>query len=137
MIGIDTNVLVRYIAEDDPEQTALANKLIDQNSSKEKPVFITLLVICELVWVLSRAYKCNREQITEVLQNLLLTENFVIEHHDIAWQALHDFKNINADYPDCLISRINQAFECQTTWTFDKKASKLPHNTLLSNITFN
>ena len=133
MIGIDTNVLVRYIVEDDLKQASLATSLIDDNISANKPAFISLMVLCELVWVLTRAYACDRKQIKEVLQNVLLTENFMIEHHDIAWLAFHDYDDGNADYPDCLISRLNQAFECETTWTFDKKASKLPFNKLLTN----
>ena len=132
MIGLDTNVLVRYIVEDDPEQASLATRLIDEKSSAQKPAFISLMVLCELVWVLARAYDCDRAQIREVLKNILLTENFMIEHHDIAWKALHDYEEGNADYPDCLISRLNQSYDCKTTWTFDKKASKLPHNTLLT-----
>lgn len=131
MIGLDTNVLVRYIVEDDPKQAVLATKLIDESSSAQKPAFINLMVLCELVWVLTRAYGCDRIQMKEVLQNILLTENFIVEHHDVAWLALHDYDEGNADYPDCLISRLNQASECTTTWTFDKKASKLPFNTLL------
>ena len=132
MIGLDTNVLVRYIVEDDPKQAELATKLIDERSNAQKPAFISLMVLCELVWVLTRAYSCDRIQVKEVLQNLLLTENFMIEHHDIAWLAFNDYDETNADYPDCLISRLNQASECTTTWTFDKKASKLPFNTLLT-----
>lgn len=132
MIGLDTNVLVRYIVEDDPQQAALATQLIDERTHAQKPAFISLMVLCELVWVLSRAYACNRNQLKDILQNLLLTENFMVEHHDVAWLALHDYKDGNADYPDCLISRLNQMFECTTTWTFDKKASKLPSNKLLT-----
>ena len=131
MIGLDTNVLVRYIVEDDPEQTAIANNLIENTCDSNNTAFISLVVLCELVWVLSRAYKCNREQIKEVLHNLLLTETFTIEHHDITWQALHDYDEGKADYSDCIISHLNKRYECSTTWSFDKKASKLSHISLL------
>lgn len=131
MIGLDTNVLVRYIVEDDVEQANLATELIDKHSSAKNPVFINHIVLCELVWVLDRKYNCDRPQIINVLKNILLTENFMIEQHDISWLALHDYENGNADFSDCLISRINQSYDCIQTWTFDKKASKLPLNTLL------
>lgn len=76
MIGLDTNILVRYIVEDDPQQAALANELIDKQCTTKNPAFINLIVLSELVWVLTRAYSCNRSQISEILQNILLTENF-------------------------------------------------------------
>jgi predicted nucleic-acid-binding protein len=131
MKGLDTNVLVRYIVEDEPEQAALASELIEGQCDVDNPGFINLVVICELVWVLQKAYKSTREQIGAVLMNLLLTESFLIEYHDVAWQAYYDYNEGNADYADCLISRLNHALSCSTTYTFDTKASKLPHNTLL------
>ena len=137
MIGIDTNVLVRYIVEDDAEQAALATELIEKKCSSKNPAFISLMVLCELVWVLTRAYQCDRNQLVEVLQNLLLTQNFMIEHHDIAWKAFHDYDGSSADYPDCLISRLNEEYACEITWTFDKKAAKLPHNSILIKGKFN
>ena len=131
MIGIDTNVLIRYIVEDDAEQAKLATELIEKKCSSKNPAFISLMVLCELIWVLSYSYKCQKEEIKEVLQNLLLTENFHVEYHTIAWQAFYDYENGNFDYSDCLISRLNQHNECETTWTFDKKASKLKSFQLL------
>ena len=132
MIGLDTNVLVRYIVEDDPDQAELARIAIEDQCTTEEPGFISLMVVCELVWVLERAYKCSRAQVSEVLMNLLLTETFSIEYHDVAWQAYHDFIEGNADYADCLISRLNHATGCTTTYTFNRKAAKLPCNTLLT-----
>jgi predicted nucleic-acid-binding protein len=132
MIGLDTNVLVRYIVEDDPDQAELARIAIEDQCTTEEPGFISLMVVCELVWVLQRAYKCTRDQVGEVVMNLLLTETFSIEHHDVAWQAYHDYVEGNADYADCLISRLNHATGCTTTVTFDKKAAKLPHSTMLT-----
>ncbi len=131
MIGIDTNVLVRYIVEDDAEQTALATELLEQKCTANNPAFISLMVVCELVWVLNRAYKAQRNEIAEVLQNILLTENFMIEHHDIAWQAFHDFSEGNVDFSDCLISRMAQLYGCETIWTFDKTAARLSQTSLL------
>jgi predicted nucleic-acid-binding protein len=132
MIGLDTNVLVRYIVEDDPSQAELARKVIEEQCSADDPACINLMVLCELVWVLERLYRCSRAQINEVLHNLLLTECFLVEHHDIAWQAFRDFGNSNADYADCLISRLNHYNGSVTTLTFDKKAAGLSCSTLLT-----
>ena len=132
MIGLDTNVLVRYIVEDDLAQAELSRIVIEDRCSDEDPGFVSLIVLCELVWVLQRAYNCSRSQVGEVLMNLLLTETLQIEHHDIAWQAYHDYGDGSADYADCLISRLNLATGCSTTFTFDKKAAKLPKNTILT-----
>ena len=131
MIGLDTNVLVRYIVEDDFEQAVVARQLIENICSTKKPGYITLMVLCELVWVLTVSYNCKHQQIVLVLENVLLTETFEVENHEIAWIAFYDFSEGNADFADCLISRLNQQHGCITTYTFDKKASQLPHNTLL------
>jgi predicted nucleic-acid-binding protein len=132
MIGLDTNVLVRYIVEDDERQAELAQLAMEERCSVDHPGFVSLMVLCELVWVLQRAYNCTRVQIAEVLLNLLLTETLLIEHHDIAWQAYHDYNEGNSDYADCLISRLNHTTGCSTTFTFDKKAARLSHNTTLT-----
>jgi predicted nucleic-acid-binding protein len=131
LIGLDTNVLVRYIVGDDVNQERLASDLIENKCTKEKPAHIALIVLCELVWVLSRAYKSQKEEILKVLENILLTENFQIEDHDIAWNALIDFGMSKADYADCIISRINQKNACYSTFSFDKAASDLDQVTLL------
>jgi len=131
VIGLDTNVLVRYIVEDEPAQAELARIVIEEKCNASAPGFINLIVLCELVWVLQRAYRCQRHLIAEVLRNLFLTEVFLIEKHDVAWQAYLDYCESNCDYADCLISRLNSSFDCSTTLTFDRKAGILPGNTLL------
>ena len=133
MVGLDTNVLVRYIVEDDAEQATLARQLIEITCSPANPAQISLIMLCEVVWVLDRAYSCTRDQLSTVLENILLTECFDVAYHDLAWVALHEYKASNADFADCLISRLNHARGSKTTYTFDKKAARLPHNTLLAN----
>jgi predicted nucleic-acid-binding protein len=131
VVGLDTNVLVRYIVEDDTEQASLARQLIEGKCTAAKPAHITLLVLCELIWVLGRSYNCTKQQLSTVLENILLTECFDIEHHDLAWAAFHDYDRTNVDFADCLISRLNQAKGSSTTFTFDKKAANLDLYTLL------
>jgi predicted nucleic-acid-binding protein len=126
MIGVDTNVLVRYIVQDDDEQTKLATNWLEQHCTVEQPAFINRIVLCEVVWVLQRAYKYDKNVITEVLKQLLNTENIIIEDSQLAQSALHDYITGNADFSDYLIAHVNQSKNCTLTLTFDKKASQHP-----------
>jgi predicted nucleic-acid-binding protein len=124
MIGVDTNVLVRYIVGDDPKQSKLATTFLEKTCSKENPGFVNLIVLCELVWVLRGAYKVNKQAIIDVLRHILGSTELSVETPDIAWAALDDFEKGNADYSDYLIARKNKHLGCAQTVTFDKKASK-------------
>ncbi|MGV2432987.1 MAG UNVERIFIED_CONTAM: PIN domain-containing protein [Rickettsiaceae bacterium] len=88
MIGIDTNVLVRYFTEDDAVQTDLAAKLIDRNSGKRCSVFINNIVICELIWVLLHLYEYNKPQIIFLLKEMLSTIEFGFEDHSILAKSI-------------------------------------------------
>ena len=132
MVGIDTNILVRHMVQDDVKQAKLATALIETECSPANPAHIPLLVLCETVWVLSSAYGYAREQITMALRQIMLTESFDIEEHAIAWNALAGYENGNADFADGIITRLNRERGCTTTYTFDKKAAKLPGCTLLT-----
>ena len=131
MIGLDTNVLVRYLVGDDPRQADLARQAIEGKCSAAKPARIALIVLCELVWVLNGAYCYERTLIVQVLRQILVTESFEIEHHSLAWKAWRDYATGSADYADCLIARLNQASGCSYTCTFDRKAARLAGFTLL------
>jgi predicted nucleic-acid-binding protein len=132
MVGIDTNVLIRYIVQDDAGQAALARELIEKGCSPQDPASIPLIVLCESVWVLSVTYGYSRGQVASVLRQILLTESFDVEAHAMAWNALYDYQADRADYADCLIARLNQERGCRTTFTFDRKAARLPGFTLLA-----
>jgi predicted nucleic-acid-binding protein len=124
MIGVDTNVLVRYIVGDDPKQSKLATTFLEKTCSKENPGFVNLIVLCELIWVLRGAYKVSKQTIIEVLRQILGSTELSIETPDIAWAALDDFEKGNADYSDYLIAHKNKYLGCTHTATFDKKAGK-------------
>jgi predicted nucleic-acid-binding protein len=121
MIGLDTNVVVRYLTHDDPAQTAAAVRVID-SLSLESPGFIALIVIVELVWVLEGSYRLKKNEIEQVLETLLRSKELVIERAEIVWQALRRFSASRADFADCLIERSAHAAECQYTVTFDRNA---------------
>lgn len=117
MKAIDTNVLVRYLVQDDPVQSPIASKYI---KTSDERILISSIVLCELVWVLRSAYGHTKEVITDILEKILYTEQFEIEDRDLTWKALTDFKNSKgADFSDCLIGQKNRLFDCKETVTFD------------------
>ena len=105
MIGIDTNVLVRYIMQDDTKQSPLANRLIE-SLSVEHPGFVPLVSVVELTWVLSAVYGLRHTLLIEGLESLLRTKEFVIERAEIVWKALRTFQTAHTDFPDCLLQRL-------------------------------
>lgn len=131
MQGIDTNILIRYIVQDDAVQSALAGELIEKRFTPENPAHINRIVLCELVWVLSAAYGFERSEIARALRQILLTDSFRVEDHSVAWEALGDYAAGGADYADLLIGRGNRDVGVETTLTFDRKAAAGPHFTLV------
>ena len=124
MIGLDTNVIVRYITQDDPAQSAKATKLIESFSA-ETPGFIAAVAVVELVWVMQACYRASRQAVGDMLETLLRTEELVVEHAELIWQALRRFRTTpHADFADCLIERCGHAAQCKYTATFDRNAAK-------------
>ncbi len=121
MIGLDTNIIVRYLTHDDPAQTAASVKLID-SLSPESPGFLSLIVVVELAWVLEVSYRFKKREIEEALGILLQSKELVIERTEIVAQALRKFSGSRADFADCLIERTGHAAECQHTFTLDRNA---------------
>ena len=125
MIGLDTNVLVRYLAQDDRLQSPLATRLIEGSLSQESPGFISTVVLAELVWVLESSYQFTREQLATLMDALLRARQLRFQDPESASQALRDFRASKADYVDCLIQRLGSAAGCSHTVTFDRVASRL------------
>jgi len=124
MIALDTNVLVRYLTQDDPIQSRKATKLIENNCTKKNPAHITLIVLCELVWVLARAYDYDKLVIIKVLEQILLTIELDVENEDVTRRALDAFRDGKADFSDYVITYLNQAVGCEFTYSFDKQLVK-------------
>lgn len=123
MIGLDTNVLVRYIMQDDVRQAEQASRVLDSLSS-QTPGFVTLVSIVELVWVLGSCYELQRAQLSDALEGLLRTKELVLERGETVWKATRLFRNSSADFADCLIERSAAAAGCTRTMTFDRTAAK-------------
>jgi len=132
VIGIDTNVLVRYFVQDDPGQTALASELLTMRCTAESPGWINRVVLCEFVWVLERAYKCPRAEIAGVIEVLAQTAELQIEDLGSVWTAVRVYRRDNVDFADALLSSVNLGHGCGTTVTFDRRAGRLEGMHLLS-----
>jgi predicted nucleic-acid-binding protein len=120
MIGLDTNVLVRYLVMDDPSQGKKASSLIQESAKRNEELFVNNVVLCELVWVLEAAYNFSKSEIADVLEKILMTELIIVQNQDEAWLALNDYRNGTADNSDYFIGRINKSFKCDQTATFDQ-----------------
>ncbi len=131
MIGLDTNVLVRYIMQDDARQSALATRLVESLSA-ESPGFVALVSIVELGWVLSSAYELDRPQLIQAFEALLRTKEIVVDRAETVWKALRVFQTTTGDFADCLIERTASAAGCERTMTFDRGAVRGCGMTLLS-----
>ena len=123
MIGLDTNVIIRYLTHDDPAQTAAAMRLINSLTS-DSPGYLSLIVVAELVWGLETSYGFKKKEIQQTVETLLRSSELVIEQAEIVSQALRTFRTGRADFADCLIERRGNAAECQYTVTFDRAAAE-------------
>jgi predicted nucleic-acid-binding protein len=122
MIGLDTNVLVRYLAKDDPIQTPVAVKLV-RSLSADEPGFLSLVVIAELIWVLGMSYRYRNIEIANVVETLLQSRELIVEQEELVAHALRGFAAGSADFADYLIERTGQLAGCVHTFTFDKRAA--------------
>ncbi len=130
MIGLDTNVLVRFLIQDDPEQAAAASAALAQLGEAE-PGFICREVLVELVWVLERAYRLPRADVARALDGLLETQELVIETADRVAVATDRYRRGGAGFADQMVTLAGQGAGCRETLTFGRKGGALPGMRLL------
>jgi predicted nucleic-acid-binding protein len=130
MTGLDTNVLLRFLLQDKPDQSARAAALMSSFSLHE-PGFISNVTLAESVWVLERTYRTPKQEISFFVRGLLDSEQLVVENHEVVAQALRKFDGSNVDFADCLIERLGNSAGCRRTMTFDVNASKMSGMVLL------
>lgn len=123
MIGLDTNVLLRFFLQDEPDQSARAAVLMG-NLSLREPGYISSVTLVESVWVLERSYQKPKRDVVFFVQGLLDSKQLVLEDHDAVAGALRRFNESNADFADCFIERLGHSAGCTGTMTFDIRASK-------------
>ena len=128
MIALDTNVLVRYIAQDGGRQADIASQIIEAQLSEAEPGFVSLPVICELVWTLRTRYKRSRNDVGAAIMLLMNARQLVVDQQDVIAKAIHDDR---ADIVDAIIHLIGQSADCTKTVPFDRQFARLPGVELL------
>ena len=126
MIALDTNVLVRYLVDDDPVQSGKAAALIDEAIAREDRLFVSQIVLCEAVWVMSAGYGFSRREIAGVIGSLLAARQVVIEGADRVRTALDTYARGAADFADYLILEFGRAAGCERFATFDADLLEQP-----------
>ena len=123
MIGVDTNVLVRHIVQDDKKEALAASGLIESHCTADDPGVVSLIVLCELTWVLERGYGFEWNTIADVLRRLLSAEDLRVERSELAWLALNLREKGKADFADYLIGLSHREQGAEVTYTFERRAS--------------
>jgi predicted nucleic-acid-binding protein len=121
VIGLDTNVLIRYLTQDDPGQARRANALVAGAVASKTRLFISAVVLCELVWVLRGAYELDKPTIVLALERILATAQFEVDHKDVVREALEDYREGGGDFADYVIGRRGGEAGCEHTATFDRR----------------
>jgi predicted nucleic-acid-binding protein len=124
VLGLDTNVLVRYLVRDDQQQFEKARRLIKREADKGEPVLVSLLVLPETEWVLRSRYELSKPEIVSAFSTLLDVADLVFEDEPSVERALYSWKDSIADFADCLIEARNRRLGCRATVTFDAKPGR-------------
>ena len=119
MIALDTNVLIRFLVEDDEAQSRRAIELIEGAVARDEQLFISDIVMCETVWVLSSAYRFSRAEIVDALSQLLRARSVVFSSADNLARALDAYRKGRGDFADFLIREHARSAGAETVATFD------------------
>ena len=125
MIGVDTNVLLRFLLNDDPEQSPRAAQFFAERGPAD-PAFLSLVAVLEAVWVLRRRLKRSEEEVARMLRGLLGSDRVVVEHEQLVIRALRDTEQTGADFADAVIAHLGVERGCDLTVTLDRSAANLP-----------
>jgi len=126
MIGLDTNILVRYLTQDDPIQSPKATVIIERRLTDEDPGFVSIVAMVETVWVLDRAYGLAAHEIAAAVERMLQTDVLVIENEQEVFTAMITLKEGRGSFADALIAALGARVGCSCILTFDHKALRLP-----------
>src|SRR5712691_10105276 len=121
MRALDTNILARYLRDDDPVQSRRAAHCIQRAIRLGEPLFVNHVVLCELAWILTSVYEHSKDEIVDMMEHILRTGHFELEDNPSIETALEDYRKSKADFADCLIGRRNVRFACKATLTFDRR----------------
>ena len=126
MIGLDTNILVRYLTQDDPIQSPKAREIIERRLTEENPGFVSIVAMVEIVGVLDRAYKLATHEIAATVERILQTDVLVVENEQEVFTAMIALKQGQGSFADAIIAGLGARAKCSRTLTFDHKALRLP-----------
>ena len=125
MEAIDTNILIRFIVNDDKSQAEIVRKLFKRTEARHGVLYVPIPVVLEVIWVLSYSYNCDRGAIIKAFQHLLKLSILEFGYADAVYDLIEFGLSTKADLSDILIGAVAKCQGCSTTYTFDKKASKL------------
>jgi|SRR5580658_546272 predicted nucleic-acid-binding protein len=131
MRAVDTNVLIRFVMKDDPLQTGAARRFLEECRTTREHVFITVPVVCELVWVLDRVFGQTKAEIVGALERFLDLALFQFDQEGAIRRGLAQYRRGRADLADYLIGELSAQAECRDTVTFDRALRGAPGFTIL------
>ncbi|MGO9434425.1 MAG: PIN domain-containing protein [Terracidiphilus sp.] len=126
MIGLDTNILVRYLAQDDPVQSPKAREILEHRLSEKNPGFVSVVAMAETVWVLDRAYGLSYQEISAAVERMLQTDVLIVENEQEVFTAMVALRSGEGPFADALIGALGTRAGCSRNLTFDHKALRLP-----------
>jgi predicted nucleic-acid-binding protein len=125
MIGLDTNVLIRYFTRDDQIQSARATKIMEHGLSLDEPGFVSVVVMAEMAWVLKGTYAQTNEEIAQAIERMLQADTLVVQNEQQVFEATVALKSGRASFADALVGALGRWAGCVSTVTFDKRAARL------------
>ena len=125
MIGLDTNILVRFLTQDDPIQSPRATEIIERRLTEENPGFVSIVAMVETVWVLDRAYRLAANEIAAAVERMLQTDVLVVENEQEVFSAMIALKQGQGSFAHAVIAALGMRAGCSCTLTFDQKALRL------------
>lgn len=126
MIGLDTNILVRYLTQDDPVQSLQATEIIERRLTERNPGFVSIVAMVETVWVLDRAYRLAGDEIATAVERVLQADVLVVENEQEVFTAMIALKDGRGAFSDAIIAALGAKASCSCTLTFDRQALRLP-----------
>ena len=132
MIGLDTNVLLRYLAQDDPAQSPRATEIITRRLSEEEPGFVSLVTVLEVTWVLRSLYKRSRQEIASDIEMKLAADTLEVQNEQQVYHAVVALRNGTGTFEDALIGSLGIWRGCSVTLTFNEKAAQKLHGFALA-----
>jgi predicted nucleic-acid-binding protein len=125
VIGLDTNIVVRYLAQDDPVQSAKATQIFERRLTEEEPGFVSLVTMVETVWVLDTVYGLSTREIARAVEQMLQADTLVVQNEQEVFTAMIALKSGEGSFADALVGALGKWAGCGSTLTFDKKAGRL------------